>query len=405
MGPNGSGKSNISDSIRWALGEQQFSLLRGKKTDDMIFAGSARRARSSMAEVVLTFDNADGFFPVEFTEIALGRRAYRDGTNEYLLNGNRVRLRDITDLLGHTGLAERTYTVIGQGMVDTALTQRPEERRALFEEAAGIGAYRDRRDDALRKLEETRHNLERVRDILAEITPRVHQLERQASRARQYQVLSAQMKELTRAWFGFHYRSARVALNVSTLARDQLQQRVVEARTVVEKLEHQANQMQEQQASLRQREAEILPRRDEARRRHESVSRDLAVLRERAASVQSQRVSAGRELAESRQALDGLAVRAAHASAALVGAQAVFEQRQGELQVAEAAAVERQAARAALETSHAAAQAELARSSAGVSSLHNRLNALNARQTLLTKQRTDLAERARRADAQREHEV
>ncbi|MCL4506021.1 MAG: AAA family ATPase [Chloroflexi bacterium] len=222
IGPNGSGKSNVADSIRWALGEQQFSLLRGKKTDDMIFAGSSRRPRASMAEVLLTFDNSDGFFPVEFTEIAIGRRAYRDGANEYLLNGNRVRLRDITDLLGHTGLAERTYTVIGQGLVDTALTQRPEERRALFEEAAGIGAYRDRRDDALRKLEETRHNLERVRDILTEITPRVGQLERQATRARQYQVLNGELKEHTRRWFSYHYQHARSAVERSTAARAQL---------------------------------------------------------------------------------------------------------------------------------------------------------------------------------------
>jgi len=148
IGPNGSGKSNIADGIRWALGEQQFSLLRGKKTDDMIFSGSARRPRASMAEVILTFDNSDGFFPIAFSEIEIGRRAYRDGANEYVLNGNRVRLRDVSDLLAHSGLAERTYTVIGQGLVDEALAQKPEERRALFEEAAGIAAYRDRRAPA-----------------------------------------------------------------------------------------------------------------------------------------------------------------------------------------------------------------------------------------------------------------
>jgi chromosome segregation protein len=404
IGPNGSGKSNVADSIRWALGEQQFSLLRGKKTDDMIFAGSTRRPRASMAEVLLIFDNSDGFFPVEFTEIAIGRRAYRDGMNEYLLNGNRVRLRDITDLLGHTGLAERTYTVIGQGLVDTALTQRPEERRALFEEAAGIGVYRDRRDDALRKLEETKHNLERVRDILTEITPRVHQLERQATRARQYQVFSAQLIELTRAWFSFHYRSARVAVNVSGAARDQLQERVNQARTVVEALERQANQLQTQQTDLRAHVSEELPRRDEARRHNEAVSRDLAVLRERAASVKSQLSAARRELAERRQALEGLSVRATHASAVLIGAQATLTQRQAELEVAEAAAAERQAARAALEKARADAQSELTRDASALSGVQNRLNALRARQAVLTKQRSDLAERANRATDQRERE-
>ena len=184
IGPNGSGKSNVADAIRWALGEQAFSLLRSKRTDDMIFAGSPKRARASMAEVLMVFDNSDGFFPIEYSEIEIGRRAYRDGTNEYSLNGSRVRLREIGDLLGSSGLAERNYTVIGQGAVDTALSQKAEERRALFEEAAGIMSYRDRRDDALRKLTETRHNLERAKDILAEITPRLAQLERQASKVK-----------------------------------------------------------------------------------------------------------------------------------------------------------------------------------------------------------------------------
>ncbi|MBX7215212.1 MAG: AAA family ATPase, partial [Thermoflexales bacterium] len=230
IGPNGSGKSNVADGVRWALGEQSFSLLRGKRTDDMIFSGSAKRPRASLAEVLLTFDNSDGFFPIEFSEIEIGRRAYRDGANEYLLNGNRVRLRDIVDLLGHTGLAERTYTVIGQGLVDNALAQKPEERRALFEEAAGIGVYRDRREDALRKLEETRGNLQRARDILAEIAPRLQQLERQAHRARQYTTLSAELESLTKAWFGIQAREIRAAVAARSEARDWARARVAAAR-------------------------------------------------------------------------------------------------------------------------------------------------------------------------------
>ncbi|HEY3289778.1 MAG TPA: chromosome segregation protein SMC [Anaerolineae bacterium] len=404
IGPNGSGKSNVADSIRWALGEQQFSLLRGKKTDDMIFAGSSRRPRASMAEVLLTFDNSDGFFPVEFTEIAIGRRAYRDGANEYLLNGNRVRLRDITDLLGHTGLAERTYTVIGQGLVDTALTQRPEERRALFEEAAGIGAYRDRRDDALRKLEETRHNLERVRDILAEITPRVSQLERQASRARHYQVLSTELREHTRRWFSYHYHTARAADVKVTEARLQYEQMVSEARASVERLEADAAQLQQQQADLRSRVAEIQPRRDEARRSNEAVTRDLAVLRERAASVQSQLAAARRDQRERTAALEGASTRAAHASALLIGANATVAARQAELQIAESAAAERQAVRLQTEKNRTAAQQELLRANGVLTGAQNRLNAQRARQSVLSKQTRDLAEREARADEQRNRE-
>ncbi|RME36885.1 MAG: chromosome segregation protein SMC, partial [Thermoflexia bacterium] len=114
VGPNGSGKSNVADAIRWALGEQSLRLLRGKTTEDMIFSGGGRRPRAGMAQVLLTLDNGDGWLPVDFAEVTLGRRAYRSGESEYLLNGNRVRLRDLMDLLAESGLAQRTYTVIGQ---------------------------------------------------------------------------------------------------------------------------------------------------------------------------------------------------------------------------------------------------------------------------------------------------
>ncbi len=145
VGPNGSGKSNIADSLRWVLGEQSYGLLRGKRTEDMIFAGSESRPRASMAAATVTFDNADGWLPIDFTEVSISRRAYRDGQNEYLLNNQRVRLRDVSELLAECGLAQRTYTIIGQGLVDDVLSLKAEERRRFFEEAAGIGLYRSRR--------------------------------------------------------------------------------------------------------------------------------------------------------------------------------------------------------------------------------------------------------------------
>ena len=132
VGPNGSGKSNIADAIRWVLGEQSLRSLRGKSTADMIFAGGQRRPRAGMAEVSLTLDNADGWLPIEFSEVTFTRRAYRSGENEYLINGARVRLLDIGQLLAESGLSQRAYTVIGQGLVDAALSLRPQERRMLF---------------------------------------------------------------------------------------------------------------------------------------------------------------------------------------------------------------------------------------------------------------------------------
>jgi chromosome segregation protein len=137
VGPNGSGKSNIADAVRWVLGEQSYSTLRARRTADMIFAGSQQRARAGMAQATITLDNSDGWLPIDYSEVEIARRAYRSGENEYLINGQQVRLKDVADLLATSGLAERTYTIIGQGLVDQALSLRSDERRALFEEAAG----------------------------------------------------------------------------------------------------------------------------------------------------------------------------------------------------------------------------------------------------------------------------
>lgn len=208
VGPNGSGKSNIADAIRWVLGEQAYTLLRGKKTEDMIFNGSNERARMGMAEVTITLDNSDNFLPIAFDEVSIGRRAYRSGENEYFLNGNRVRLRDVLELLDRSGLGRRTHTVIGQGMIDQALALRPEDRRQLFEEAAGITLYRQKRQQTLDRLAQTQDNLTRVHDILAEIGPRLRQLERQAERALQYESISHELRGQLLLWYGFTWRQA-----------------------------------------------------------------------------------------------------------------------------------------------------------------------------------------------------
>ena len=187
VGPNGSGKINIGDALRWVLGEQSYGTLRGKRTEDMIFSGSEQRSRLGMANVVLTLDNSTGWLPIDFAEVEIGRRAYRSGENEYYLNGNRVRLRDVVELLGSSGLSERTYSMIGQGLIDQALSQRAEERRRLFEEAAGITVHQSKRDQAERQLDEARANLTRAQDIISELTPRLRYLKGQARRAQEYQ--------------------------------------------------------------------------------------------------------------------------------------------------------------------------------------------------------------------------
>lgn len=190
------------------LGEQSYSLLRGKKTEDMIFNGSEHRARAGMASAHITFDNTNGGPPVDFTEVAMTRRAYRDGHNDYLLNGQNVRLRDLNELLAASGLADRTYTILGQGLVDASLALRLNSVK-LFEEAAGVGLYRVRREEAVKRLDSTKHNLERVLDILSELEPRLRSLERQAKRAIEFGRAQAHLKVILREWYGYHWHHAQ----------------------------------------------------------------------------------------------------------------------------------------------------------------------------------------------------
>ncbi len=185
VGPNGSGKSNLADALRWALGEQGRSL-RIRKSEDVIWAGSEKRSAQGMADVTLVIDNADGLLPIEYGVVELGRRLYRSGENDYLLNKQRVRLRDLQDLLDSANLADNAFLFIGQGMVDQALALRPEERRPLFEEVAGVRRHERRRRKAEDQLAEAESNLARVEDILAELRPQARRLgqlaEQQATR-------------------------------------------------------------------------------------------------------------------------------------------------------------------------------------------------------------------------------
>ncbi len=401
IGPNGSGKSNIADGIRWALGEQQFSLLRSKKTEDMIFSGSARRPRASMAEVILTFDNSDGFFPIAFNEIEIGRRAYRDGSNEYLLNGNRVRLRDITDLLGHSGLAERTYTVIGQGLVDSALAQKPEERRALFEEAAGIVAYRARREDALRKLEETRQNLARVRDILSEVEPRLKQLERQAERARQHRALSAALHDLTRQWLGHRYHSLQQALREAEQARVEARIALQAAQLALANVHVRAEVLRQQRAHLQAALDAAQTAHDEAQRALGLAQRELAVQRERLRALVQQQHLAERERAEAEQAQAALAAQLEALAQAVAEAEARYAQQQQVLQAAQAEAAAFQQQHRALEQQRAQTQQALADAESRASRAQAQVAALNARREALLRNQAQLERRIAEAEAQR----
>ena len=196
IGPNGSGKSNISDALRWVLGEQSSRQLRGSKMQDVIFAGTATRKPKGMAEVTLVIDNTNGILPLEYNEVAVTRRMFRSGESEYLINGNQCRLRDIRELFMDTGIGVEGYSIIGQGKIADIVSTRPENRRQIFEEAAGVVLYKSRKNEAENKLKAATVDLERVRDIIAEIEGRIGGLKEDSEKATEYIGLRDRYKTL-----------------------------------------------------------------------------------------------------------------------------------------------------------------------------------------------------------------
>lgn len=195
VGPNGSGKSNIGDAVRWVLGEQSAKQLRGGKMEDVIFAGTELRKPVSYASVAITIDNSDHALPIDFAQVTITRKVFRSGESEYLMNGSACRLRDINELFYDTGIGKEGYSIIGQGQIDRILSGKPEERRELFDEAAGIVKFKRRKAAAQKKLDDESNNLVRVNDILAELEKQVGPLEHQAEKAKEYLKLKEELKK------------------------------------------------------------------------------------------------------------------------------------------------------------------------------------------------------------------
>jgi chromosome segregation protein len=305
VGPNGSGKSNVADAVRWVLGEQSLSNLRAKRTEDLVFAGSSRRAPLGMAEVSITLDNTDRIVPLDFAEVTLTRRAYRSGENEYYINKSKARLRDILEVAQALGQA---YTVVGQGLVDAALSLKPEERRELFEEAATIRGYFVQREDALRRLNRTEENIARVNDLAVELEPQVRRMERQAKQAQDYLKLEAELHALLKTWYAGRWRvglaglrkaqasemAAGQALEARKAALADISACVAEARSAVWARIEAVSSLQEQRAQLAarhaaqsQQQAIIKERISAAAQRRESLSRELGLLQAQMGSTQT----------------------------------------------------------------------------------------------------------------------
>ena len=438
VGPNGSGKSNVADGIRWSLGEQSYSVLRTKRTDDLVFSGSAVRPRMGMAEVAITLENPfafsdspsepensnDGNGPGEYrvrpnvveeilkarpSEVTILRRAYRSGENEYLVNRQRVRLRDVQELLQRWGLARNTYAVVGQGLIDAALALRPEERRALFEEAAGIGLYQSKKQNALEKLEETQRNLLRVNDIVNEIAPRLPSLGRQADRARKYESVATSLNDKLRQWYAFQWAKAqehfalaaeaesgaRENLNIQREQMRDLGSRLAEARREAQTLR---GRLQEQRRARASRESQYASR-----------ERELAVLEERVRFAEQQRSEAARDIdnlnSAAQQHLAQLAraqanrVELEHQRARVIARKRLAEARIAEMEAARASAPKggsvgdaRDLARRLIELQQILPLYE--RALPDISRLASRAEAL-ARHELTRREREKLVERSR----------
>ena len=230
VGPNGSGKSNVSDAVRWALGEQSARAIRARKTEDVIFSGSDARREMGLAEVTLILDNSEHWMPIDFDEVSVSRRAYRSGENEYRINGQKVRLLDVQDLFRRAQVGQNSYAMMSQGLVDEVLGLRPLERRNLIEEAADVHRHRIELTKAERRLTQTRDNIGHVRVTIRELAPRLRQLQRQSERAERFRALDGELGAALEAYYETELRRAREALTAAQSRHDQRSEAFATAR-------------------------------------------------------------------------------------------------------------------------------------------------------------------------------
>jgi chromosome segregation protein len=297
VGPNGSGKSNIADALRWVLGEHSGSLIRAKKLEEVIYAGSAKRARADKVEVSLVLDNSSAWLPVDTDEVTITRRGSRSGDSDYFLNGRRAKLRDIQTILATAAVSQNSYAIIGQGLVESVLNLRAEDRRQLIEEAADIQRYRYRIEEAEQRLKQTGENVERVKLLVKEIAPRMGQLERQARRAGEYAVLSVQLQQALREFYENRWAQAAEALTVAGAAHDQAQAEFLQARVGLESLQREADEITSRLEETRQAAAAAVAEREGLDQKLHEIERSVAVARERRGLLQSRQVELADELA------------------------------------------------------------------------------------------------------------
>ncbi|MCL6494282.1 MAG: chromosome segregation protein SMC [Ignavibacterium sp.] len=298
VGPNGCGKTNVVDAIRWCLGEQRSGVLRSDKMENVIFNGTANRKPMGMAEVSLTIQNTKGILPTEYTDVTITRRIFRSGESEYLLNKNICRLKDITNLFLDTGIGANAYSVIELKMVETILSSKAEERRILFEEAAGVNKYKLRRRLALRKLDEVKADLTRVNDIVSEVEKKVNSLERQAKKADKHTTLSSQLRELELDLAEREFALFHLKIDGLKKSREENFQRKIQVESDIARLEDEIKDARDKLLII---ESELLEKRDlitEQTDKIYQVQKSISVKDERKKSLEKNKNKFSEELAE-----------------------------------------------------------------------------------------------------------
>jgi len=405
VGPNGCGKSNVVDAIRWVIGEQRPTVLRSKKMENLIFNGTADRRPLGMAEVALTIENTDGVLPTEYSEVTIGRRLFRDGTSEYLMNGTTCRLKDITDLFMDTGMAADAYSVIELKMVDELVSGSTEDRRRMFEEAAGITRYKMRRRQALRKLDSTQSDLERIRDLTDEVSAQVERLERQAEKAQRYREAEESLHRLELLLAQVEYdrlveRQAELAANETKYGdrADALaeKERSTERRVEVlrETFEEQEATLQERRETLQEHRARVRELEAEQRLQRERLTRARED-RDEARTAQEEARQRRAELIDEVERLEGALEQA---RPALDEANTTLEDARKERDEAQAAAAELHEKVRALRQDAEAAEDEYAERVRQLDRRTNRQELLEEEQARAQDQLADLADKAHTLD-------
>ena len=281
VGPNGSGKSNISDAIKWVLGEQNVRNIRGVKAEDIIFAGSESRRSMGVAEVSLYFDNNDGTLPVDFREVVVTRRLFRTGESEFYINKSRCRLKDIVNLFADSGIGHDSMGIISQNKMDEILNARPEEKRLFFEEAAGISKYRSRKKEAMRKLEDTENNLQRVHDILGEIENQLEHLAEGATKAKRYQELQEEQADLQLKGLYQHYQRLQARRGEFDQQLQEKKDQELAANTAKQLIESRSAQLDGELLNLEKNLEQLAQKRQEIHNSLEEADSRIKVLEER----------------------------------------------------------------------------------------------------------------------------